>query len=176
MPVSKSNHVGLEYVLNCVADCYMSGWMMKVSKLALVCPLLFAFCLPMMAQWRQQPTTGSTPMTVADRTKQAGMSGTGPQLEAKLVDEHKNTEQKQAVVKVEVWGVDLISAPQAGVDAKRGEAYLSYKLDQQAEIKTANKEQTFRDLSPGEHQVTVQLAYADGRPAGAPMVLKLKIK
>lgn len=149
---------------------------MKVRKLAVVSPLLFAFCFPVMAQWRQQPTTGSTPMTVADRTKQSGMTGIGPQLEAELVDEHKNAEQKQAVVKVEVWGVDLISAPQGAAEAKRGEAYLSYKLDRQAEIKTANKEQTFRNLSPGEHQVTVQLAYADGRPAGAPMVLKLKIK
>jgi hypothetical protein len=150
--------------------------MMKVCKLALVSAVLFLFCAPMPGQWRQQPTTGSTPMRLTDRTNYAGMSGIGPLIEAELVDEHKNADQKQAVVKTEVWGVDLISPPQAGVDAKRSEAYLTYRLDQQPEVKTADKEQTFRNLPPGDHKIVVQLAFADGRPAGTPVVLKLKTK
>lgn len=149
---------------------------MKVSRLALVFSVLFVFCLPVLAQWRQPPTTGSSPMNLADRTMYAGMSGVGPLLEAELVDEHKNADQKQAVVKTEVWGVDLIAAPQSGGEAKRSEAYLSYRLDQQPEIKTADKEQTFRNLSPGNHKIVVQLAYADGHPAGAPVVLDVRIK
>lgn len=149
---------------------------MKVSRLVFAFSALFVFCLPVRAQWREPPTTGSSPMTLPDRTMYAGMAGIGPLLEAELVDEHKNADQKQAVVKAEVWGVDLIAVPLSRGEAKRSEAYLSYRLDQQPEIKTADKEQTFRNLSPGDHKIVVQLAYADGNPAGAPVVLDVKIK
>lgn len=138
--------------------------------------LLFALSMPGYAQWRQDPTTGSTPMRLPDRTNYAGMSGLGPMLEAELADEHRNAQDKRAVVKAEVWGVDLINPPQSGVAIKRSEAYLSYRLDQQPEVKTTDKEQTFNNLPAGDHTIVVRLAYADGSPAGAPVTLKFNTK
>lgn len=147
---------------------------MKISMLAVPLSIFVVFSLLSSAQWKQQPTTGSTPMRLPDRTMYTGMSGIGPQLDAELVDKDKNAKEKRAVVKVDVWGMDLV-APHPGAEPKRSEAYLIYQLDQQTQIMTAEKEHTFDNLSAGEHKIRVQLAHANGHPAGAPVILSLKI-
>jgi hypothetical protein len=136
--------------------------------------LLFLSAFAARAQWRQPPTTGSLQEMLADRTNYAGMSGLSPQLEASLVNRGDNAKNKQAQVEVEVWGVDLIE-PDSNREPKLTEAYLTYRLDNQPIIKTADKEQTFRNLTPGRHQIAVQLALSDGQPLGSAKVLDLRI-
>ncbi|HYG98789.1 MAG TPA: hypothetical protein VD837_06625 [Terriglobales bacterium] len=149
---------------------------MRTTIKTFLAAVVLTFALPMFAQWRQEPTTGSTPMRVPDRTNYAGMTGLGPLLEAEIVDEDANASQKKAVVKAEVWGVDLIAPPQANAEVKRTTAFLTYRLDQQQAITTAQKQYTFSNLPSGDHSITVQLAAANGQPMGAPVVLHVRIE
>ena len=148
--------------------------MLDLRKMAVVMILVAAFSIAASAQWMQDPETGSAPERVADRTKMSGMSGLGPQLEVGLVKPGENAKKKQAVVAAKVWGIDLIT-PGSYTQPNLTKGYLVYRVDEQPVIKTADKEVTFRNLSPGYHAVTVQLSSPDGHLVGARMVLAVHI-
>jgi hypothetical protein len=148
--------------------------MLKVRAFSLFAAITLFAGLTASAQWRERPTTGSPQRTLPDRTNFAGMSGMGPQLEVGLKEHDQNAKDKRAVVEVEVWGVGLIE-PDANREPNLTEAYLTYRMDDQPVIKTAEKEHTFSNLSPGYHTISVQLASSSGQPVGARMELSVKI-
>lgn len=126
------------------------------------------------AQWIERPHTGSSQNLLPDRTNMTGMSGMGPQLEVQLVDADKNASEKKAVVRTEVWGVDLVE-PQGNEEPNLTKAYMTYQLDGGEVVKTSEEEHTFENLAPGYHHIYVQLASLDGHPKGARLTLTVHV-
>lgn len=126
------------------------------------------------AQWIERPLTGSSQSLLTDRTMMAGMSGLGPQLEVSLVDPDKNAAGSKAVIRVEVWGVELVQ-PQSNQEPKLTLAYITYQLDSGEVIRSAEKQQTFSHMIPGYHHIYVQLASLDGQPVGARLTLTVDV-
>jgi hypothetical protein len=148
--------------------------MTNVSKPALVLVSLLFLSLIASAQWVERPHTGTSQTYLADRTNMAGMVGMGPQLEVFLVDADKNAVDKRAVVRIDVWGVDLVE-PQSNQEPKLTQAYVTYQLDSGEVVRTAAEEHTFENLTPGYHHVYVQLASLDNQPFGARLTLTVHV-
>jgi hypothetical protein len=143
-------------------------------KFASIAGIVCFFSLFASAQWMERPNTGSPQKYLPDRTNMAGMSGMGPELKVSLVNTHKNASARKAVVRIEVWGVDLVE-PQRNQEPKSTLAYVTYQLDSGEVVKTAQKEQMFGNIPPGYHHIYVQLASLDGQPVGARMTLTVHI-
>ncbi len=131
--------------------------------------------VPLHAQWKQLPTTGSPPERLPDRTTLVGQSGLGPLLTAKLVDKEKNAKKHRAVIVVETDGVELVDQVAAGHEPKLDQAHLQYRLDKNPVQQSASKSWTFDNLSSGEHEIRVSLASNDGHPIGMSKTLKVKV-
>ncbi len=141
----------------------------------LMIPAALVLCsVTLFAQWAQNPTTGSNPEQLSDRTKIAGMTGLDPELKAGFVDKGSNAKEHKAVVRADVWGVDLVSS-QSGTEAASTGAFLSYVLDHNPPIRTDQKEYTFDNLAPGQHTITVRLLSADGQTIGSNVVMGIHI-
>lgn len=126
------------------------------------------------AQWRQLPETGSPNRHLPNRTVLSGMSGMGPQLKVSLVDADTNAENKRAVVRIEVWGVELVE-PHANEQPNLSKSFVTYQLDDGEVVKTTGEEHTFENISPGYHHVYVQLAFLSGEPRGARLTLTVHV-
>lgn len=148
--------------------------MSKPQNLAILASILIVSAVSTSAQWAQNPHTGSSLQIVADRTNYAGMSGLAPELEVEVKDAHENAHNKQVVVEARVWGIDLVE-PGSSQQPSLTRGYLLYRVDEQPVIKSAEKEMTFRNLSPGRHTVTVQLSSPDNYPVGTSKVMTVRI-
>lgn len=166
MLVRNTSDLSTELLARCV-------FMEKSTKICAII-VFFSLSIAAFAQWAERPLTGSPQQTFADRTKLSNLSGMGPQLEVGLVDADKNASQRQAVVDVEVWGVNLVS-PNSGHEPRNSEAYLLYRLDNQPVVRTDEKEYTFSNIPPGHHSISVQLAMSNGQPIGNRMVVSVRI-
>ena len=131
--------------------------------------------MPLHAQWKQLPSTGSPAERLPDRTTLAGQSGLGPLLTAKLVEKEKNAKQHRAVVVVETDGVELVDPKKAGGEPKLDQAHIQYWLDGNSVQNSTSKSWTFDNLSPGEHEIHVSLAANDNHPIGQSRTVKVKI-
>ncbi len=98
----------------------------------------------------------------------------GPELEVSLVDADRNAENKRAVVRIEVWGVELVQ-PQPNEQPNLTKSYVTYQLDDGEPVKTAEEEHAFENISPGYHHVYVQLAYLSGEPRGARLTVTVHV-
>ncbi len=146
--------------------------MNSICKCVLIATLLFA-AMSLSAQWAQNPTTGSSPEQLPDRTKLAGMTGLDPELKADFVDKSQNAKEHKVVVRADVWGVDLV--PPEANSQQNGTALLSFVLDHNPPVKTNQQEYTFDNVSPGQHTVTVRLLSPDGQEIGSNVVLGVHI-
>ena len=135
----------------------------------------FILVLPLAAQWREQPETGSQPERLDDRTTLAGQSGLAPSLSASLADPHGNARQHRAVVQVETEGIRLVSQAGEGTAPKLDEGHLQYRLDSSAPLESTSTSMQFDNLSPGEHHIQVMLVGNDNRPAGPSKTLTISI-
>ncbi len=131
--------------------------------------MLLGMGLPLLAQFPEQPTTGSAPMKRQDRTVLQGQVATTLDFGVRLVDVKQDT----AVVQASVDDFDLV-AP-GGNPANEHQGHIVYKVDNGAEQTTTAKRFEVNGLSPGEHVVTVYLAGNDGREISPEHRLKIVV-
>lgn len=146
--------------------------MSRLCNLLLLAAIVFT-SIGLSAQWAENPTTGSSPEQLTDRTNLAGMTGLSPELKAGFVQKSENAKQHKIAVRAEVWGVHLVP-PDANA-RQNGTASLSFVLDHNAPVKTDQKEYTFDNVSPGQHTVTVRLLSPEGQEIGSNIVLGIHI-
>ncbi len=144
---------------------------MRSATTILACILI---ATTVFAQWVENPQTGSPQQQLPDQTKMAGMTGLAPELKAGIVDEGKNAKQRKAVVRADVWGVNMVSPGDSG-EPKGNNAYLSFVLDNNPPVRTDQKEYTFSNVSRGRHTITVRLLSTDGQEIGSNVVLGFRI-
>jgi hypothetical protein len=145
------------------------------SRTILLASLLtFVFSGFAVAQWNENPATGSPQNRVEDRTNLSGMVGLRPELNAELIHPKQNAAKKQAVVRSDVWGVNLAPPKNESVPTA-DRAFLAYSIDDEPPIETDRKEYTFENLSPGRHTIHVQLMAARGQPIGDKVTLNVRI-
>ncbi|HLZ34621.1 MAG TPA: hypothetical protein VKP13_11425 [Nitrospira sp.] len=147
---------------------------MKFRLLALVFLGLLIVQTPAYGQWKQEPSTGSPPERLPDRTTLVGQSGIGPFLKARLADKENNAKKRRAVVVVQTDGVKLVSATNETIP-KLDEAHIQYKLDDGPVRNSTEPTWTFDDLSPGEHEIHVSLAGNDNRVIGKGITLTVTV-
>jgi hypothetical protein len=126
------------------------------------------------AQWRQNPTTGSVPQHLPDRSTLYGQSGMGPMIQAMLVNNDQNAKAHRIVIRVETWGVNLVS-PDPNAPPRLDQAHIQYHLDNNQPVNTANKTAVFTDVPRGHHVITVLLADNHGNVLGMRDTLKVDI-
>ncbi len=144
----------------------------RIWNFAILTTIVFT-TLSVSAQWAQDPTTGSSQQQLTDRTKLAGMTGLDPELKADFVQKSNNAKEHKAVVRADVWGVNLV--PPDSNASQNGTALLSFALDHNAPAKTNQQEYTFENLSPGQHTITVRLLSPEGQEIGSNVVLGIHI-
>lgn len=130
--------------------------------------------VPLHAQWKEQPSTGSPTQNLPNRTTLAGQSGMGPFLKARLVDRENNAKNHRAVVEVQTDGVELVSGA-AGSDPKLHEAHIQYQLDDGPVQNSTARTWIFENLNSGKHEIYVSLAGNDNRPVGKGATLTVTV-
>lgn len=130
--------------------------------------------MPAYGQWKQEPSTGSPPERLPDRTTLVGQSGIGPFLKARLADREDNARKRRAVVVVQTDGVKLTPAESESIP-RLNEAHIQYKLDDGPVQNSTELTWTFDDLSPGKHEIHVSLAGNDNRAIGKGMTLTVTV-
>ena len=79
----------------------------------------------------------------------------------------------EAMVDVEVKGIDLIDPAKTGEKPEKGQGHLHYRVDRQPVIATTATKLSFHDLGPGPHTIEVMLAANDHSPLGPMTTLRL---
>jgi hypothetical protein len=79
----------------------------------------------------------------------------------------------EAIVQVEVKGVDLIDPAKTGEKPAAGQGHLHYRVDRQPIIATTATKLSFHELGPGPHTIEVMLAANDHTPLGPTTTLRL---
>ncbi len=136
--------------------------------------IFLAACLPLEAQWRQDPTTGSSTYKVQDRTTLQGQVATTTDFGVRLVEPEKSARQRKAVLEVFVDGLELVD-PRTAKAPVAYQGHVVYKLDGGPEQRTASRRSVLDNLSPGDHTITVYLASNDGHAISPLHELKLRI-
>jgi hypothetical protein len=78
-----------------------------------------------------------------------------------------------AMVVVEVKGIDLIDPAKTGEKPEKGQGHLHYRVDRQPVIATTATKLSFYELGPGPHTIEVMLAANDHSPLGPMTTLRL---
>lgn len=105
---------------------------------------------------------------------QAG-GGRQVSFKATLVDPEKKAQRKEATVRVEVAGVELVDPASVNEQPKAGQGHLHYQVDGGPVIATTATKLSFHGLTPGRHKIVVTLAANDHTPAGRQETLTVTI-
>ncbi len=146
---------------------------MRALFYCLYCLVLLA-PLSVWAQWRQDPTTGSSDYKLRDRTVLQGQVATTTDFGVRLVEPQQSARQRKAVVQVSVDGLELVD-PRVAQRDNEHQAHIVYKVDAGPEQATASRRFDIDNLSPGDHTLTVYLAGNDGHAISPLKDLKLSI-
>ena len=82
-------------------------------------------------------------------------------------------EADEAIVQVEVKGIDLIDPAKTGEKPAAGQGHLHYRVDRQPVIATTATKLSFHELGPGPHTIEVMLAANDHTPLGPMTTLRV---
>lgn len=107
--------------------------------------------------------------------KQQGGGGQQVTFKATLVDPEKKARRKEATVRVEVTGVELVDPASVNEQPKAGQGHLHYQVDDGPVIATTAAKLSFHGLTPGHHKIVVTLAANDHTPAGRQETLAVTI-
>ncbi|HWN81304.1 MAG TPA: hypothetical protein VNM87_04355 [Candidatus Udaeobacter sp.] len=79
----------------------------------------------------------------------------------------------EAIVQVDVKGIDLIDPAKTGEKPAPGQGHLHYRVDRQPVIATTATKLSFHELGPGPHTIEVMLAANDHSPLGPMATLRV---
>lgn len=96
-------------------------------------------------------------------------------FKATLVDAEKKARRKEATVRVEVAGVELVDPASVNEQPKSGQGHLHYQVDDGPIIATTAAKLSFHGLAAGQHKIVVTLAANDHSPAGRQETLTVTI-
>jgi hypothetical protein len=123
--------------------------------------------------WAQ---TASDTHTHPHKDKDAAASSkTNATLKAELVDPAKKAKGKEATVKVDVSGAEIVDPATVNEKAKAGQGHLHYTVDDGPTIATTAKKLSFHGLKSGKHTIKVALAGNDHSPLGPEQTLDVEI-
>lgn len=122
---------------------------------------------------------GVTVWSAADarsgRSKNAVSSTSVFFISARLVDKTKNAANRMATVDVRVRGIRLVDPSFASQAPGSIQGHLLFQLDGGPIIATPTPRLSFRELAPGEHTISVNLADDDHMPIGLPVLLTVSV-
>lgn len=96
-------------------------------------------------------------------------------FKATLVDAEKKARRREATVRVEVTGVELVDPASVNEQPKAGQGHLHYQVDDGPVIATTAAKLSFHGLATGQHKIVVTLAANDHSPAGRQETLTVTI-
>ncbi|HSA60159.1 MAG TPA: hypothetical protein VLJ37_10795 [bacterium] len=109
------------------------------------------------------------------RSKNALNSASANFISARLVDKTKNAANRTATVEVTVRGVRLVDPAFASQVPGSIQGHLLFQLDGGPIIATPTSRLSFRELAPGEHTISVNLADDHHMPMGLPVLLTVSV-
>lgn len=123
------------------------------------------------------PHDGPHKKTTGGHLSGRAQDGGGRQVtfKASLVDPEKKARRKEATVRVEVTGVELVDPASVNEQPKAGQGHLHYQVDDGPVIATTAAKLSFHGLTSGRHRIVVTLAANDHSPAGQQETLTVTI-
>jgi hypothetical protein len=137
--------------------------------------LLSVYTLGARSTWAQsssQPSRDAKPASAAASETSGKARAT---LKADLVDPEKKSKAKEATVKVDVTGVEMVDPASVSEKPAPGQAHLHYRVDDGPIVATTAKKLSFHELSSGKHTIKVVLAANDHSPLGPEQTLDVNI-
>jgi hypothetical protein len=96
-------------------------------------------------------------------------------ISARLVDKTKNAANRAVTVDVRVRGIRLVDPAFASQVHGAIQGHLLFQLDGGPIIATPTPRLSFRELAPGEHTISVNLADNHHVPIGLPVLLTVTV-
>ncbi|MBD0371808.1 MAG: hypothetical protein ICV60_13285 [Pyrinomonadaceae bacterium] len=140
---------------------------------AIICALAIGLGLPVVARGYGEFRARAVKITAV--TNWQGQSSPSITFKATLVDPEKKAQRKEATVRVEVSGIELIDPAAVNEQPKAGQGHIHYQVDGGPVIATTATKLSFHGLTPGRHEIVVTLAGNDHRPLGPRETLSVMI-